>query len=40
VQRFLNAAVEAAERQAQRVAAEAEASARDALAVPVPGLWA
>jgi DNA-binding MarR family transcriptional regulator len=40
VQRFLNATVEAAERHAQRVAAEAQASARDALAVPVPALWA
>jgi DNA-binding MarR family transcriptional regulator len=40
VQRFLNAAVEVAERHAHRMAAEAQASARDALAVPLPALWA
>jgi len=40
VQRFLEAAADAAERHADRLASDAEASAQDALAVPLPALWA
>jgi DNA-binding MarR family transcriptional regulator len=37
---FLERVAEAAERHADRLASEADATARDALAVPLPGLWA
>jgi uncharacterized protein CbrC (UPF0167 family) len=40
VRRFLDAAAEAAERHADRLVRDADASAHDALAVPLPALWA
>lgn len=40
VLRFLEAAAEASERHADRLARDADASAHDALAVPLPALWA
>jgi DNA-binding MarR family transcriptional regulator len=40
VQRFLEATADAAERHADRLASDADASAQDALAVPLPALWA
>jgi DNA-binding MarR family transcriptional regulator len=40
VRRFLEGAADAAERHADRLVRDADASAYDALAVPVPGLWA
>jgi DNA-binding MarR family transcriptional regulator len=40
VRRFLEATADAAERHADRLAGDAEASAQDALAVPLPALWA
>lgn len=40
VRRFLQAAAEASERHADRLVREADASAHDSLAVPLPALWA
>jgi DNA-binding MarR family transcriptional regulator len=40
VHRFLDGAAEAAERHADRLARNADATAHDALAVPLPALWA
>jgi hypothetical protein len=40
VRSFLEAVADAADRHATRVAADADASARDSLAVPLPALWA
>ena len=40
VRRFLEATADAAERHADRLASDADASAQDALAVPLPALWA
>jgi DNA-binding MarR family transcriptional regulator len=40
VQRFLESAAEAAERHADRLVRDADATAHDALAVPLPALWA
>jgi DNA-binding MarR family transcriptional regulator len=40
VSRFLERVAEAAERQVDRLAADADAHARDALAAPLPGPWA
>lgn len=40
VQRFLESVAEGAERHAGRLAADADAASRDALAVPLPALWA
>lgn len=40
VRRFLDGAAEAAERHADRLVRDADASAHDALAVPLPALWA
>jgi DNA-binding MarR family transcriptional regulator len=40
IHRFLRDVAHAAERHATRLAADADAAARDALAVPVPSLWA
>jgi DNA-binding MarR family transcriptional regulator len=40
VRRFLEGAADAAERHADRLARDADASAHDALAVPLPALWA
>jgi DNA-binding MarR family transcriptional regulator len=40
VRRFLEGAAEAAERHADRLVRDADASAHDALAVPLPALWA
>jgi DNA-binding MarR family transcriptional regulator len=40
VGRFLEQAADAAERHADRLAREADADAHDALAVPLPALWA
>jgi DNA-binding MarR family transcriptional regulator len=40
VRRFLEGAAEAAERHADRLARDADATAHDALAVPLPALWA
>jgi DNA-binding MarR family transcriptional regulator len=40
VRRFLEGAAQAAERHADRLVREADASAHDALAVPLPALWA
>jgi DNA-binding MarR family transcriptional regulator len=40
VRRFLDAAAQAAERHADRLARDADASAHDALAVALPALWA
>jgi DNA-binding MarR family transcriptional regulator len=40
VRRFLGRAADAAEHHADRLAREADASAHDALAVPLPALWA
>jgi DNA-binding MarR family transcriptional regulator len=40
VQGFVEAVADAAERHATRLAADADATAHDALAVPLPGLWA
>ena len=40
VRRFLEGAADAAERHADRLVRDADASAHDALAVPLPGLWA
>lgn len=40
VSHFLERVAEAAERHADRLAADADAEARDALALPLPGLWA
>lgn len=40
VRRFLEAAADASERHADRLARDADASAHDALAVPLPALWA
>jgi DNA-binding MarR family transcriptional regulator len=40
VQRFLEATADAAERHADRLASDADSSAQDALAVPLPALWA
>ncbi len=40
VRSFLDAVADAADRHATRVAADADASARDSLAVPLPALWA
>jgi hypothetical protein len=37
---FLEAVADAADRHATRVAADADAAAHDALAVPLPALWA
>jgi DNA-binding MarR family transcriptional regulator len=39
VRAFLEAVANAADRHATRVAADADASARDSLAVPLPALW-
>ena len=38
--RFLEAVADAADRHGARLAADADASARDSLAVPLPSLWA
>ena len=40
VRAFLEAVADAADRHATRVAADADAAAHDALAVPLPALWA
>jgi DNA-binding MarR family transcriptional regulator len=40
VRRFLEGAAEAAERHADRLVRDADTSAHDALAVPLPALWA
>jgi DNA-binding MarR family transcriptional regulator len=40
VRRFLEGAADAAERHADRLARDADTSAHDALAVPLPALWA
>jgi DNA-binding MarR family transcriptional regulator len=40
VQRFLESVADAAERHAKRLAADADAMAHDALAVPLPAFWA
>jgi DNA-binding MarR family transcriptional regulator len=40
IRRFLAAAADASERHADRLARDADASAHDALAVPLPALWA
>jgi DNA-binding MarR family transcriptional regulator len=40
VRRFLEGAAEAAERHADRLVRDADASAHDSLAVPLPALWA
>jgi DNA-binding MarR family transcriptional regulator len=40
VQGFLESVADAAERHANRLAADADATAHDALAVPLPALWA
>jgi DNA-binding MarR family transcriptional regulator len=40
VRRFLESAAEAAERHADRLVRDADATAHDALAVPLPALWA
>jgi DNA-binding MarR family transcriptional regulator len=40
VRRFLESVADAAERHANRLAADADATAHDALAVPLPALWA
>lgn len=40
VQRFLDSVADAAERHADRLAADADADALNARAVPLPGLWA
>jgi DNA-binding MarR family transcriptional regulator len=40
VRRFVERAADAAERHADRLAREADANAHDALAVPLPALWA
>jgi DNA-binding MarR family transcriptional regulator len=40
VRRFVEAAAEAAERHADRLVRDADTSAHDALAVPLPALWA
>ena len=40
VRSFLEAVADAADRHATRVAADADAAAHDALAVPLPALWA
>jgi DNA-binding MarR family transcriptional regulator len=40
VRRFLDGAAEAAERHADRLVRDADATAHDALAVPLPALWA
>jgi DNA-binding MarR family transcriptional regulator len=40
VRRFLEGAADAAERHADRLVRDADASAHDALAVPLPALWA
>jgi DNA-binding MarR family transcriptional regulator len=40
VRRFLDGAADAAERHADRLARDANAAAHDALAVPLPALWA
>jgi len=40
VRSFLQAVADAADRHATRVAADADASARNSLAVPLPALWA
>jgi DNA-binding MarR family transcriptional regulator len=40
VRRFLDGAAEAAERHADRLVRDADASAHDSLAVPLPALWA
>jgi hypothetical protein len=40
VRGFLEAAADASERHADRLARDADASAHDALAVPLPALWA
>jgi hypothetical protein len=40
VRRFLEGAAGAAERHADRLVRDADASAHDALAVPLPALWA
>jgi DNA-binding MarR family transcriptional regulator len=40
VRRFVEGAADAAERHADRLAREADATAHDALAVPLPALWA
>ena len=37
---FLASVADAAERHANRLAADADAAANDALAVPLPALWA
>jgi hypothetical protein len=40
VRRFVEGVADAAERHATRIAADADAAAHDALAVPLPPLWA
>jgi hypothetical protein len=40
VRRFLDCAADAAERHADRLARDADTAAHDALAVPLPALWA
>jgi DNA-binding MarR family transcriptional regulator len=40
VRRFLEGAADAAERHAERLVRDADATAHDALAVPLPALWA
>jgi hypothetical protein len=40
VRRFIEGMAEAAERHATRIAADADAAAHEALAVPLPALWA
>jgi hypothetical protein len=40
IRSFLEAAADAADRHATRVAADADASAHHSLAVPLPALWA
>jgi DNA-binding MarR family transcriptional regulator len=40
VRRFIEGVAEAAERHATRIAADADAAAHEALAVPLPALWA
>jgi hypothetical protein len=40
VQGFLESVADVAERHANRLAADADATAHAALAVPLPGLWA
>jgi hypothetical protein len=40
VRRFIEGVAAAAERHATRIAADADAAAHEALAVPLPALWA